>query len=51
MDAMAEKWVAYFGSPGGILSDNGGEFTAEEVREFKSLINMRDLTTGAWLHG
>ena len=54
VDGMAEKWIAYFGSPGGILSDNGGEFTAEEVREFKSLFNMRDLTTGAeapWMNG
>ena len=54
VDGMIEKWVAYFGSPGGVLSDNGGEFTAEESREFKSLFNMKDLTTGAeapWMNG
>jgi hypothetical protein len=54
IDAIMEKWVAYFGVPGAILNDNGGEFTAMEVREAKNVLNIDDDTTGAhspWQNG
>ena len=47
-------WIKYFGVPRAILNDNGGEFTAEEVREVKAVLNIIDLTTGAespWQNG
>ena len=47
-------WIKYFGVPGGIVSDNGKEFTAEEIREMKSILNIENITTGAerpWQNG
>ena len=40
IDKFMMKWIGVFGIPKGILNDNGGEFTAEEIREFKSILNM-----------
>ena len=54
IEGIMQNWVAYFGVPGSILNDNGGEFTAEEIREVKSILNINDLTTGAespWQNG
>ena len=37
-----------------VLNDNGGEFTAQEVREVKEILNVEDQTTGAespWQNG
>ena len=49
-----KKWISYFGVPGAILNDNGGEFTADEVKEAKALLNIVDITTAAespWQNG
>ena len=54
IDKFMIKWIGVFGCPRAILNDNGGEFTAEEIREFKSILNITDLTTGAespWQNG
>ena len=54
IDKFMIKWVGVFGIPGAVLNDNGGEFTAEEIREFKSILDITDLTTGAespWQNG
>ena len=54
VDKFMLKWVSTFGIPKACLNDNGGEFTAEEIREFKSILNIIDLTTGAespWQNG
>ena len=54
INSIMQSWIAYFGVPGSILNDNGGEFTAEEIREMKSILNVVDLTTGAdspWQNG
>ena len=51
---VMNSWIRYFGIPGAVLNDNGGEFTAEEVRDMKSVLNIVDLTTGAespWQNG
>ena len=32
-----------------MLNDNGGEFTADEVREVKAVLNIIELTAGAEL--
>ena len=48
------KWLPYYGTMKAILNDNGGEFTGEEVREVKSLLNVSDLHNGAespWQNG
>lgn len=54
VEQIMKKWIAYFGTMGAILNDNGGEFTSEEMREVKSVLNVVDITTGAespWQNG
>ena len=54
INKLMEKWIGYFGVMRFLLNDNGGEFTAEEVREVKDILNVVDLTTGAespWQNG
>ena len=41
IDKFMIKWVGVFGIPGAVLNDNGGEFTAYEIREFKSILNIK----------
>ena len=39
---------------GAVLNDNGGEFTGEEIKAVKDILNVVDLTTGAespWQNG
>ena len=53
-DAFMESWARYFGLPEAILNDNGKEFTSDEMREVKSVLNVMDLTTAAqspWQNG
>ena len=48
IDKIMLHWVgAGFGVMGGILSDNGGEFNADEMREVCSVLNVYVNTTGA----
>ena len=54
VDKIMEKWIGYFGVMQSILNDNGGEFTGEEMKELKDILNVIDLTTGAespWMNG
>ena len=54
IDQIMKRWIAYFGFPGAILNDKGGEFTADEVRDVKAMLNVTDLTTAAespWQNG
>ena len=53
-DAVLTNWVAIFGVMKKLLTDNGGEFTAEETREITSNLNVIKLTTAAespWQNG
>ena len=48
VDAMMQNWFCYFGYPKkAIFNDNGGEFIGEDMREMKSKLDVRDITTGA----
>ena len=52
--AITTKWLPTFGRVDKILSDNGGEFTGEEIREMASALDIELLTTGAnspWQNG
>ena len=54
IDVIMGRWIGYFGTMKAVLNDNGGEFTAQEVREVKGILNVEDLTTGAespWQNG
>ena len=54
INAIMEKWVAYHGTMRVLLSDNGGEFTGDEMTEVKSMLNIEEQTTAAespWQNG
>ena len=54
LDAILENWVGVFGVMNTILTDNGGEFTSEEIREVTSFLNVKKYTTAAespWQNG
>ena len=54
VDAMMKSWIKYFGIMGGILTDNGGEFSSALTREVVSILDVMDHTTGAeapWSNG
>ena len=38
IDKFLIKWVGVFGIPGAVLNDNGGEFTAEEIKNSKAFL-------------
>ena len=47
INALMQNWVGVFGVMRSILTDNGGEFNADEMREVMSILNVRVLTTAA----
>ena len=48
VDGMMLHWFCYFGFPTkAIFNDNGGEFIGKEMIEMKSLMDARNITTGA----
>ena len=54
VDSVFKHWVKYFGVPGCIMTDNGGEFTGEEIRRVTSYLNVYKDTTAAeapWMNG
>ena len=54
VDAIMKHWVATFGTPISILSDNGGEFNNELLRDVAELLGAKVCTTAAespWSNG
>ena len=47
IDALMQRWIAVFGTMGSIMTDNGGEFSSDEMREVASILNVRLITTAA----
>ena len=48
IDKIMQNWIgAGFGMMGAILTDNGGEFCSDEMREVCSILNVEKLTTAA----
>ena len=45
IDALMQRWIAVFGTMGSIMTDNGGEFSSDEMREVASILNVRLITT------
>ena len=45
IDAMMKNWVRVFGVMGALMTDNGVEFSSEEMREIASIFNIRLCTT------
>ena len=47
IDNIITQWIAYFGVMKKVLSDNGGEFRNDEMREVCSILEVEVLTTAA----
>lgn len=47
INALMQGWIAVFGVMEAILTDNGGEFSSDEMREVMSILNVRVITTAA----
>ena len=47
INALLKRWVGIFGIMGKVLTDNGGEFSADEIKDAGSLLNIEVATTGA----
>ena len=54
VDKFFMHWIALFGCPGKLLSDNGGEFNNDLLREMGEQLNIEVLSTAAespWSNG
>lgn len=52
--AVFQSWIATFGAPGKILTDNGCEFNNEDMRTLGEAFNIKIMTTAAespWSNG
>ena len=52
--ALFVSWISIFGAPTKILSDNGGEFSNNEIRDLSNIFSIKLLTTAAespWSNG
>lgn len=46
IDALMRNWNCVFGVMGAIFTDNGGEFSSDEMREVTSKLNVCTWTAG-----
>ncbi len=44
---LMKEWIAYFGVMKSVLTDNGGEFNSDEMRDVMSVLNVKIATTPA----
>ena len=54
IENIFRSWISIFGPPKKILSDNGGEFSNDSMREFGETFNIKILNTAAespWSNG
>ena len=47
VDNVMMHWIGIFGIMEGLMTDNGGEFTSDEMREVASMLDIRVITTAA----
>ena len=45
IDRMMTHWIGKFGIMRAVLTDNGGEFNSNEMREVESILNIKVCTT------
>ena len=48
VNAILKQWVSIFGTPQSILSDNGGEFDNQLLRDIAELLDTKVITTAAY---
>ena len=46
IDALTTQWIGKFGVMKSLITDNGGEFNSDEMREIMSILNVQLCTTG-----
>ena len=47
LNALMQKWIGDFGIMGSIMTDNGDEFSSDEMLEVMSVLKVRVITTAA----
>ena len=47
IDALRQRWIAVFRTMASIMTNNGGEFSSDEMREVASILNVRLITAAA----
>ena len=45
IDAMMTHWIGKFGEMKSVLTENGGEFSSDEMKEVESILNIQVCTT------
>ena len=45
INALMKHWIDIFGVMQAVLTDNGAEFTRDEMKEGMSILNVRTCTT------
>lgn len=48
VNVIIKNWILHYGIPRTILSNNGGEFTGEEMTEIKNLLGIEIMMTAAY---
>ena len=43
-----KNWVGIFGIMGAIMTDYGGDFSSDEIREVESILNLKVHTTAGY---
>ena len=41
IDALMTQWIGKFGVMKALMTDNGGEFNSDEIRELTSILNVQ----------
>ena len=47
IEKVMSNWIGVFGVMGAIMTDNGGEFSSDEMREVASILNVKLCTSAA----
>ena len=47
VNVLMQRWIGVFGIMGSIMTDNGCEFSSDEMREIMSILNVKVITTAA----
>ena len=47
IDKIMSNWISVYGVMGAIMTDNGGEFSSDEMREVASILNIEICTSAA----
>lgn len=49
IEEIMKRWIGVFGIMESIMTDNGGEFSSDEMREVTSILNVKVCTTAGMI--